>query len=115
MIRKIAGNPLVVNMKPAEDMAAGDVLVVGNYPYVADAEYVSAVMYNVGLNYFGGEYETTDTDAAFAAGDEVYWNPSAKKLTKSVTGAVHFGRVITPCAKAGASCTVLLTPNGTKK
>lgn len=94
------GNPLMVDYTPSAAVAAGDVVVIGEYPLVAhnaiDADKLGALAAG------GGVYDLT-VDADLAPGDKIYWDESASKITATADAGnnKHFG-FISPDSDPGA-------------
>lgn len=102
-----------VNIRPTSAMAAGSIAIFDGYPYVTPNEIIADSV-NAGFNAWGGEYRSSETDAAMTGGD-VYWDAENEKFSQTASGAVHFGR-ITPgcgCTEAGGPICVIHNPNGT--
>ena len=104
---------LTRNYTPTKDLKPGDVVIVGNRPEICSVRAFSGEK-NVGVGYFGGEYDG-GADGALATGDEVYYNTATGKVTKTVTGAYHLGYVSyapSDCADGDSIC-IIHAPNGT--
>ncbi len=92
------GDPTIAKYTPASALAAGEVVVVGDRPYVSHADVATGTL--AGLAAGGGVYELT-ADGAMSAGAEVYWDAAAEKLTLTSAGNKHFGS-LTPGSSASA-------------
>lgn len=100
------------NYTPTKDLLPGDVVIVGNRPEICSVRAFAGEK-NVGLEYFGGEYDGT-ADGTLSEGDEVYYNPATGKVTKTVSGSYHLGYVSfapADCADGDKVC-ILHCPNG---
>jgi hypothetical protein len=113
-LTKITDPVLIRNFTPVADILPGTVLISGKRPEISTVRAFAGEK-NVGVGYFGGEYEGI-ADGSIAAGDSVYYNMATGKVTKTVTGAYHLGY----CLFAPAGCTngstvrILHAPNGTQ-
>ena len=52
----------------------------------------------------------TDTGAAWAVGDTIYWDDTAKKFTKTTTSNTKAGYAVAAKASGGVKCWVRLVP-----
>jgi predicted RecA/RadA family phage recombinase len=90
------GHPTMEDYTPGSDVAAGDVIVVGDRPMIAHTAIASGRL--GALAGGGGVYNCTG-DAAIAAGKRVWWNDSVNKVTETASTHKIFGFVA-----AGSSC-----------
>jgi len=109
----VRGGYLSVNHTPSADVAAGDVIVIGDKPYVAHQDIAADALGAVAAG--GGTYNGPAA-GNYAPGDAVYWNASTSKFVNAAaTGAhTHFG-YITPDsdpASDGDIIEVEHAPNG---
>jgi predicted RecA/RadA family phage recombinase len=85
-----SGSPIVVDYTPTAAVAAGDVVVVGDYPFIA---HLAIAANKLGALAAGGaEYKVT-ANAAIAAGKKVYWDDTNNKVTETATANTPFGFV----------------------
>lgn len=63
-----------------------------------------------GLNITGGVYQCVG-DAAIAAGKDVYWDATNKKVTETRGANKHFGVTVTLCAADDGTCEVAHIPS----
>lgn len=115
MLIKTTDPVMVRNITLTANVNPGDVVVIGNRPEICTNKGFAGER-NYGIGTFGGVYEGT-ADGAIAAGDEVYYNSTAGKVTKSVTGAQHLGFCTWApdgCAD-GSPILIWHAPNGTVK
>ena len=108
------GDPLFVDYTPGSAVDAGDVVVLDSVPFVAHSDIAASELGAVAAR--GGVYTMT-ADAEIAAGDKVYWDSSASKITISTdTGAnKHFGFVAPGGGSSadGDPIIVIHAPDGT--
>lgn len=103
------GDVRMVDYTPGSDVAAGDVVVVGDVPRIAHRKIASGDL--GALAEYGGVYEVTG-GAAIAAGTDVYWDNTENKVTETAASNTHFGRTVTACSGDDATCNVLHMPKG---
>lgn len=99
----VHGNPRFRDYTPASDVSIGDVIVIGNRPYVAHHDIPANT--KGALAYEGGVYDLIKDDDSgpnILATDEVYWDGANDLATNVAEDAVHFGPAN---AAAGASTT----------
>lgn len=102
----LRGKPIMQDSWPSSTWAAGDVIVIGNRPFVAHVDNPPSSVGNVlpsgpttikdALAVSGGIYQMA-SDAAYPVGIYVYWNPTAKQITASPTSGgncVPFGWIV---------------------
>lgn len=85
---------LTMNHTPVADIAAGDVVVVGDIPAIC----VRPIAANElgGLNIGGGTYNVAG-DAAIAKGTPVYWVVASSKVTATAGTNKYFGIAVEAC------------------
>lgn len=105
------GNPLAVDYTPGSAVSAGDVVVVGDVPFVSRLDVAANDL--GALDAGGGVYELT-ADAAIAAGKTVYWDDTNNKATATALSNTHFGHVAPSSSAAadGDKLLVIHAPNG---
>lgn len=85
------GDPLMVDYTPtAADVAAGDVVVIGDLACIAHQKITKNTLGAVAAG--GGVYRVT-ADGALSAGVKVYWDDTANKVTATSTNNKVFGYV----------------------
>ncbi|TZE81996.1 DUF2190 family protein [Calorimonas adulescens] len=85
------------------DIAYGDVVPIGARIGIAAEDIAKDATGSLNVS---GVFELpADNTAAFAVGDEVYWDDAGSKLTKTA-GAIKAGWVIEPKAQAGTTAKV---------
>jgi predicted RecA/RadA family phage recombinase len=84
------GNALMVPYTPSGAVAAGDVIVLGDKPFVSHRDIAAAEDSNVAAS--GGTYLGVAA-GNYAPGQSVFWNNTTKKFVNAAaTGAhKHFG------------------------
>lgn len=98
------GKPIMQRYTPTAQVNAGDVVVIGNRPFVAHAadplttqQGTTVVTYQVdSLSVSGGIYQM-QADAAYPCGTYVYFNPTSQQVTASGTAGgncVPFGWIV---------------------
>lgn len=85
---KGGGLPIMAAYTPAAAKASGDVVVVNGRPSVVHSDIAADAL--GGRAVFGGVYICT-ADGAMNAGDDVFWDASALKVTKTSNGNTYFG------------------------
>jgi predicted RecA/RadA family phage recombinase len=86
------GDPTYQDYVPSSDVAAGQVLVLGNYPVVAHLPITGNTLGAVATA--GGYYEMT-VDVATPNGTKVYWDDVTKKVTATAGALKPFGWIVT--------------------
>lgn len=94
------GDVITVPYTPSgADVAAGDVVVVGDIPMIATRPILDGEL--GGLNARGGVYHCKG-DAVIAAGKRVYWNNATGKVTETPGALKIFGNTVGACAGDGS-------------
>lgn len=106
------GDPKFANYTPGANIAAGQVVLVGNLTGwtcgVAHLAITNAVQGALACG--GGIYEGINLDNA-AAGAKVYWDNTNKKFTTTSTNNATFGFVVEDAGGgANTNCKVLHQP-----
>ena len=110
---KLYGTPRIEMYTPSAAVEGETVVVVGTRPLIAPVPF-EANEKNCGLEAGGGVYSHT-IDGAAEAGDIVYWDATAGKLTKTTAEAPHFGVLAAGSPEAtddGDTVYVLHDPDG---
>ena len=97
------GYPVMVPYTPTADVAAGDVIVVGDTPMVAHDNITAGRLGDLAVG--GGVYRVVSA-GAISAGTIVYWDDTNNKVTASGTGNKAFGIAIE--AASAANETILV-------
>lgn len=85
------GDPVMVDYTPGAAVAAGDVVVIGDKPYVAHRDIEANRLGAVASE--GGVYRLTAA-GNYAPGDKVYWDDTNNKITTGVGSHPHFGFIV---------------------
>jgi predicted RecA/RadA family phage recombinase len=85
------GHSLMVDYTPGSAVAAGDVVVIGDKPYVAHRDLPANELGALAAG--GGVYKGVAA-GNYAPGEAVYWNDTANKFTQAVGGHPHFGYIV---------------------
>ena len=80
----------VADYRPVAEVAAGTVVVVGDFPFIA---HLKIEANKLGALACGGAIYQVVADAAIAAGKKVFWDDTAKKVTASAGANKVFGYV----------------------
>ena len=89
-------NVQMVDWTPTGTIAAGEVVVVGETPYVAHRAMAAAQVPPGALAARGGAYKcrkATDEDMSSGGGKALYFDESENEFTLTATGNKHFGTV----------------------
>ena len=92
------GNPVYVDHTPTSAVAAGEVIVIGDQPFVAHVDIAADRKGALGST--DGVYILT-ADGAIGKGVKVYWDNAAKKATLTAAGNKQFGFVTADSSAAG--------------
>ena len=93
------GNPVYVDHTPSGAVTAGDVIVIGDQPFVAHVDIAANAKGAVAST--DGVYNIL-ADGAIGAGVKVYWDNGAKRITTTAAGNKQFGFVTADSSTAGA-------------
>jgi predicted RecA/RadA family phage recombinase len=95
------GDPRMVDHTPtAGDVAAGEVVVVGNTTRVAHLDIGNLTL---GALAIGGGVYTVQGDAQINPGVRVYWDTTLNQITANSTARVQFGFTVGNCTAANAT------------
>jgi predicted RecA/RadA family phage recombinase len=104
MAKYVEGKPITMRYTPTTTVNAGDVIVVGNRPFVATQDNPEStlqgtpvVTYQVMELAVSGGIFLMQADAAYPNGTYVYWNPTSQQVTASPTAGgscVAFGWLV---------------------
>lgn len=107
----VHGTPRMVDYTPTSDVNGGDVVEIGDLPFVAHRDIDSNIDEEGALAADGGVYDM-EAGEALSAGTEVFWNSSTERVydadaTGSGTaGEPIFGFVVPDSSAAAAGDTV---------
>lgn len=90
---------------PGADVAAGDVVIVGDIVGIAIRGIPSGELGTLVIH--GGNWTVTG-DAIIAQGTVVYWNDSTNKVTATASTHKKFGLLTKACTGDGAACVAAL-------
>jgi len=93
---------------PSEDVAAGDVVIRKALVGIAKLDIEAS---KPGALAVTGVYDVAKGDAAFEAGDKVYWNATDKIATATATD-VYLGKATAAAIAADATVRILLNAPG---
>ena len=102
-----------IDYTPLADVAAGDVIVLGNLVGVAKLDIKANVL---GALHICGIFEfDKDNATAIAEGVDVYWDATAKQATEDAAGGVnkHLGKSVIAAADTDTTARVKLAGAGT--
>ena len=91
LVLKVASREINLDYTPGSAANDGDVIVVGDVPYVATVE--AEANEDVALSPRGGVYDGA-ADAAIAGGKDVYWDDSGNQFTETAASNTHFGQTL---------------------
>lgn len=106
------GNPLMVDHTPSgADQNAGTVISVGQYTQIVHTKILDGKLGAAAAQ--GGVYKGV-ADAAITAGDKVYWDAGAAKVTTTAAAGAndHLGYALTTTAADGDAIFVVHQPDG---
>ena len=103
------GSPVMADYTPGSAVTAGDVVVVAGVPCIAHSDIAAN---ELGALAVGGGIYTTTGDAAIDAGDKVYWDDTANKVSETASGNGHIGHVApgSSCSGDGGSVDIVHNP-----
>ena len=85
----IHGDPLMVDYTPGTAVSAGDVVVVGEVPFVAHSDIAASELGALAAG--GGVYEGLTDGSLDTGGALVYWDDTEGEFVASSSGNKHFG------------------------
>ena len=113
--RFVHGNPIFIDHTPGGDISAGDVVVIGDRPYIAHKDMASGQLMKGALAAFGGVYDFEKdgtTGPTIDAGEEIFWIEGDKLATDVEAGNIHIGPAIEAAGTNVAVVRALHIPNG---
>lgn len=105
------GSPLMVDHVASGDVAAGDVVVVGDDVRIAHRPIADGELGALAAG--GGVYEVpkdTGQSTAIAAGKRVYWNAADSEVTETASTHKIFGRTVAAAGDDDATIMVIHDP-----
>ena len=105
------GDPIMMDHTAAADVAAGEVVIIGNLAGLCCGVAHLAIANTAAgaLAAGGGIYDVVAT-SNYAAGSKVYWDNSTNKVTTTSTNNALFGFTVEAAAAANAVIEVLHMP-----
>jgi predicted RecA/RadA family phage recombinase len=103
------GSPVMVDHTPGSALQGGDVLVVGDTPFIPHRDIAANV--KGALAAYGGVYECTAGAAIAAFGTKLYWDDTNNKVTPTASTHKVFGKSLGTAAADGDKVMVLHFPN----
>ena len=83
------GNPLMVDYTPGTAVSAGDVVELGDVPFIAHNAIAANDLGAVAAG--GGVYKATSDGTVDNPGVKIYWDDTAGKITTTAAANTHFG------------------------
>ena len=109
------GSPLMVDHTPSSAVVAGQVVVIGEIPFVAHLDIDANRQGALAMG--GAVYAVTADAGTIEPGDKVYWNDTTNKVTETAAAGAnkHFGYVLPDSDPGADGDTVLVkhAPDGT--
>jgi predicted RecA/RadA family phage recombinase len=98
-----------IDHTPSGDIAAGDVVVMGDLIGIANAPIAANTERAVAVSGVFQVPKATGTSTAIAKGKKVYWDATAKQATETATGNTFMGKTILAAADSDATVRVRLS------
>ncbi len=105
MIAKFVQSSQVIDYTPAEAVAAGDVVVLGDLIGIASLDIAANTLGALALT---GCYDVAKASGEIAAGAAVYWDAGEKKATATADEKQYLGKAAAKAETDGATVRVLL-------
>ena len=105
MIARFVQDGLAINYRPAEAVAAGEVIVLGSLVGIARLDIAADTL---GALATVGVFEIDKAAEAVTLGAVLYWDATAKKVTATGTGNVYIGKAVTAAEATDEKVCVLL-------
>ena len=105
MLARFVQDGLAINYRPAEAVAAGDVVVLGNLVGIARLDIAADTLGSLATV---GVFEIDKAAEAVTVGAVLYWNATAKKVTATATGNIYIGKAVTAAGAADEKVCVML-------
>ncbi len=96
-----------IQFVPAEDMAAGSVVVFNNLVGITKIDLAAG---SIGVLALDGVYQFTKGTEAFTTGNFAFWDATNRKVTATATGNVYLGRVVSDALAENETVEVRLEP-----
>ena len=104
MIARFVQDGLAINYRPAEAVAAGDIIVLGSLVGIARLDIPADTL---GALATVGVFDIDKVAEAITVGTPLYWDATEKKVTATAT-AVYIGKAVTAAEAADEKVCVLL-------
>ena len=95
----VHGTPRMVDHTPSGAVAAGEVVIVGNWPHIAHLDIAANTLGALAAR--GAVYRVKATGAIIARGKKVYWDNTNNVITETASGNLHIGSTETAFASGG--------------
>jgi predicted RecA/RadA family phage recombinase len=105
MIAKYVQKGESIDYTPAADVAAGDVVVIGNIVGVAKLDIPANTLGSLSLT---GIYAVVKDTTVIGLGTKVYWNAANKKATTTATNNTSIGLAVSASGSADGEVLLLL-------
>jgi predicted RecA/RadA family phage recombinase len=105
MIAKYVQKGESIDYTPAADVAAGDVVVIGNIVGVAKLDIPANTLGSLSLT---GIYAVVKDTTVIGLGTKVYWNAANKKATTMATNNTSIGLAVSASGSADGEVLLLL-------
>jgi predicted RecA/RadA family phage recombinase len=94
-----------IDYTPVTDVAAGDVVVIGNIVGIAKLDIPANILGALSLT---GIYEVVKDTTVIGLGTKVYWNATNKKATATATNNTAVGLAVSASGSADGKVLLLL-------
>ena len=105
MLARFVQDGLAINYRPAEAIAAGDVVMLGNLVGIARLDIAADTLGSLATV---GVFEIDKAAEAVTVGAVLYWNATAKKVTATATGNIYIGKAVTAAGADDEKVCVML-------
>ncbi len=106
--RFLHGSPRFIDYTPGSAVSAGDVVVLGDTPYVAHDDI--AANEKGALAAGGGVYEVTPAAAVANGGEPIWWDDTNNQGTETATSNTHLGSSVGASYSSDTKLAVLHNP-----
>lgn len=110
----ISGKPRFVDHTPVAAVSMGQIVVIGQRPYVAHRDIAAGEV--AALAAEGGVYDIVKSGSSgpvITAGDNMYWDAGASQITNAAGALPHFGPSQEAASTSDALVRVLHSPTDT--
>ena len=105
MIARFVQDGLAINYRPAEAVAAGDVVVLGSLVGIARLDIPAGTL---GALATVGVFAIDKAAESVTLGAVLYWDATAKNVTATASGNTYIGKAVTAADSAAEKVDVLL-------